>query len=408
MRPLRVLSFSSLFPNTAQPRHGIFLEHRLAHLAATGEVDIRHVAPVPYFPFSHAQFGRYAQFARAPAVDVRSGLPVTYPRFPLLPKVSMSMAPWIMAGAVLRHVRHLRRAGFDFDLIDAYYLYPDGVAAAAIGRILGKPVLLTAFGSDVSQVPAYDLPRRALLWAARQAPLMTVVCQALKDELVRLGVPTDRMRVILHGVDLRLFQPPEDRAALRESLGMTGPTLISVGHLIDRKGHDIAIRAMPDLPGHTLLIVGDGPRDGALRRLAGELGLADRVRFLGPVDQARLPALMGAADVLVNCSDREGIANVLIEAIACGTPVAATAVWGSPEAVTTPAAGLLLRDRSAAALVEAVRALEASPPDRVATRRHAETFTWERTAAEHLQAIRDTLTIKAGTIQAGTIQAAAG
>lgn len=346
---------------------------------------------MPYFPSRNPRFGRYAQFASVPAVEERAGLRVTYPRYPLLPKASMSAAPWLMAAATLRHLRGIQRSGFDFDLIDAYYLYPDGVAAAAIARILRKPLLLTAFGSDVSQIPAFALPRRALLWAARRAPLMTVVCQALKDEMMRLGVAADRMRVILHGVDLQLFQPPADRAALRHSLGIAGPTLISVGHLIDRKGHDFAIRAMPDLPGHTLLIVGDGPREAALRQLARELGLGGRVQFLGHVDQARLPALMGAADALVNCSDREGIANVLIEAMACGTPVAATAVWGSPEAVTTPAAGVLIADRSAAALVEGVRALLADPPDRAATRRHAETFTWERTAAQHLRAIQDTL-----------------
>ncbi len=391
MRPLRILSFSTLFPNAAQPRHGIFLEHRLAHLARAGDLEIRHVAPVPYFPSRNPRFGRYAQFAKVPAAELRAGLPVTYPRYPLLPKISMSAAPWLLAAAMLPHLRRIQRGGFDFDLIDAYYLYPDGVAAAALARILRKPLLLTAFGSDVSQIPAYALPRRGLLWAARQAPLMTVVCQALKDELVRLGVPAGRIRVILHGVDLQMFRPPADRAALRGSLGMAGPTLISVGHLIGRKGHDFAIRAMPELPGHTLLIVGDGPREAALRQLAQELGLDGRVRFLGHVDQARLPALMGAADVLVNCSDREGIANVLIEAMACGTPVAATAVWGSPEAVTTPDAGLLLADRSATALAEGIRRLQADPPDRAATRRHAESFTWERTAAEHLQAIQDTL-----------------
>ncbi|MBC7799659.1 MAG: glycosyltransferase, partial [Gemmatimonadaceae bacterium] len=342
-RPPRILSLSTLFPNTAQPRHGIFLEHRLTHLARAG-ADIRHVAPVPYFPFDNPRFGRYAAFARVPSSDVRGDIPVTYPRFPLLPKIGMSAAPWLMAAALLRHVRHIRRAGFDFDLIDAYYLYPDGVAAAALARILNKPLLLTAFGSDVSQIPAYALPRRALLWAVRQAPIVTAVCQALKDELVRLGVDGDKIRVIIHGVDLQLFHPPDDRAALRARLGMTGPTMLSVGHLIDRKGHDIAIRALDDLPGHALWIVGDGPRDGPLRRLAAPFG--DRVRFLGHVDQRALPDLMGAADVLVNCSDREGIANVLIEAMATGTPVAATAVWGSPEAISTPDAGLLLQDRS--------------------------------------------------------------
>ena len=344
---------------------------------------------MPYFPSSNPRFGRYARLASVPAAERRAGLPVTYPRYPLLPKISMSAAPWLMAAAVLRHLHGIRRGGFDFDLIDAYYLYPDGVAAAVLARILRRPLLLTAFGSDVSQLPDYALPRRALLWATRQAPLTTVVCQALKDELVRLGVPAGQIRVILHGVDLQLFRPPAERAALRDSLCLTGPTLISVGHLIDRKGHEFAIRALSELPGNTLLVVGDGPREAALRQLALKLGLGSRVRFLGHVDQAQMPALMGAADVLVNCSDREGIANVLIEAMACGTPVAATAVWGSPEAVTTPAAGVLLKDRSAAALADAVRALQSDVPDRAATRRHAERFTWERTAAEHMQAIQD-------------------
>ena len=292
MSDLKILSFSTLFPNAAQPRHGIFLEHRLAHLARAGALSIRHVAPVPYFPSGHPHFGRYAPFARVPDADVRAGLPVTYPRFPLLPKVSMSAAPWLLAAATLRHLRRIQRAGFDFDLIDAYYLYPDGVAAALLARILRKPLLLTAFGSDVSQIPAYALPRRALLWAVRQAPLMTVVCQALKDELVRLGVPAARMRVVLHGVDLHLFRPPADRAALRDSLGIAGPTLVSVGHLIDRKGHDIAIRAMPGPAGPHAADRRRRPAGGGAAAVGAGLRIGRAGALLGP----RGPGPLARAD----------------------------------------------------------------------------------------------------------------
>jgi len=159
--------------------------------------------------------------------------------------------------------------------------------------------------------------------------------------------------------------------------------LLSVGHLIDRKGHDLAIRAVADLPGVMLMIAGDGPREGALRALAAESGVADRVRFLGHVDQTRLPDLYGAADIALNCADREGIANVLLEALACGTPLVATPVWGSPEVVNVPAAGLLSADRSAAAIRDAVVRLLADLPDRAATRIHAERYDWRETGRSH-------------------------
>jgi teichuronic acid biosynthesis glycosyltransferase TuaC len=313
---------------------------------------------------------------------------VLHPRYPALPKIGMIVAPVLMAAALLPTLLAIRNGGFDFDVIDSYYLYPDGVAAALLGALLHRPVLVTAFGTDVSLVPRYIIPRAQLLWAVRRAAGVTAVCQALKDCLVELGIEADKVKVILHGVDLDLFSPPADRMALRRRLGFERPTLISVGHLIQRKGYNFAIAALADLPATDLLIAGDGPEDRALRQTVIEFGVADRVRFLGHVDQARLPELIGAADALVLCSDREGIANVLMEALACGTPVAATPLWGSPEIVATQEAGVLLRDRSAGAVVEGVRRLLADPPDRAATRRYAERFTWTDTAARHAALIR--------------------
>jgi glycosyltransferase involved in cell wall biosynthesis len=217
---------------------------------------------------------------------------------------------------------------------------------------------------------------------------VTAVCEALRDRLLELGAAPEKVEVILHGVDQDLFSPPADRAALRRGLGFTRPTLISVGHLIRRKGHDLAIEAIAELPATDLVIVGDGPEEKALRRLATRIGVSDRVRFLGHVDQARLPPLMGAADALVLCSDREGIANVLMEALACGTPVAATPVWGSAEVVTTADTGVLLADRSVGAIVAGVRQLLAQLPDRAATRECARRFTWAETASRHADLIR--------------------
>jgi len=182
-----------------------------------------------------------------------------------------------------------------------------------------------------------------------------------------------------------------DREAVRRRLGLTGTVLISVGHLTPRKGHHLAIEALCSLVGVTLLIAGDGVYEQTLRELAATLEVADRVRFLGHVEQEGLKELYNAADALVLASSREGMANVLLEAMACGTPVIATAVWGTPEAVSTPAAGVLMEERSSAALVAAARRLFDDYPDREDTRQHAAGFRWERTSREHLEALHGAL-----------------
>lgn len=378
---MRLLTFSTLYPNAIRPLHGIFVETRLRHLVAGGGIGARVVAPVPWFPADRPVFGRYAAYARVPRREHRHGLDVLHPRYPVLPKVGMTAAPWLLYRASLPVMTALADRGEGFDVIDAHYFYPDGVAAVMLGRKLGKPVTITARGTDLNLIADYPVPRRLILTAASRADGLITVCRALKDRLVALGIDESRVRVLGNGVDLDRFRPPGDRDALRARLGFGGPTILSVGHLIPRKGHDLVIGALPRLPGVTLVIAGSGPQETALRTLARTLGVADRVRFAGAVAHEEMPALYGAADALVLASSREGWANVLLEAMACGTPVAASAVWGTPEVVASPSAGLLLDERSADGVARAVLRLLADPPDRAATRRYAEGFDWNRTSA---------------------------
>ena len=391
MRPLRVVSVSSLFPNAAQPAHGVFLEHRLRHLAACDGVDLAVIAPVPWFPVRHPAFGRYAACARAPDHEVRGGLSVHHPRFVAVPKVSAGVAGLLMALAVAPTLAGMVRRGA-VEVIDGYYLYPDGVACALLARWFNLPYVLTAFGSDVSLLPRARVPRTQIRWAMRGARGLTAVCDALRTGMHAIGIEKDRVRVVLHGVDLALFDRPADREATRRRLGIGGTTLLSAGSLTARKGHHVAISALQELPGTRLLIAGAGPLDRALQVQARALSVSDRVTFLGEMSQGRLAEVMGAVDALVLCSDREGIANVLLEAMACGTPAVATPVWGTPEVMNVPAAGVLMRDRSPEALADGVRALLASPPAPAAVREHAARFNWAVTAAEHLAVLRDAAT----------------
>jgi glycosyltransferase involved in cell wall biosynthesis len=174
-------------------------------------------------------------------------------------------------------------------------------------------------------------------------------------------------------------------------LGLTRPTLISVGLLIERKGHHHTIEAMRQLPEFELLIVGEGPERDALAALITRHGLDDRVRLLGPRPHAELPALYGAADALVLASSREGWANVLLEAMACGTPAVASNIPGNPEVVGSPEAGVITRENSPDGFAAAVRALFAALPDRDATRAYAERFGWEETTAGQVAVFRKIL-----------------
>jgi glycosyltransferase involved in cell wall biosynthesis len=399
-----IVTFTTLYPNAAQPHHGVFVENRLRHLVDGAPVLSRVVAPVPWFPFASPRFGAYAAYARIAAVEQRFGLPVLHPRYLTLPRIGMNAAPWLLYAACLPLLRRLQRE-HDFDLIDAHYFYPDGVAAALLGRALGKPVVITARGTDVNLIPRYRLPRRMIRWAAGRAAGIVTVSQALKEAVVGLGVAADKITVLRNGVDLAIFHPG-GREAGRAQLGLNGPTLLSVGHLIERKGHDLVIGALADLPDFSLLIAGEGPERARLASLVGRLGLGARVRFLGSVPHEGLQRVYAAADALVLASSREGWPNVLLEAMASGTPVLASNIWGNPEVVSCPEAGLLFDERTSAAIADGVRRLFARGIDREATRRYAEQFSWDATTEGQYRLFEGLLAGQAGADRMARMKAA--
>ncbi|MDA5193583.1 glycosyltransferase family 4 protein [Alphaproteobacteria bacterium LMG 31809] len=381
---MKILTFSSLFPNVAMPSFGVFVENRLRHLVESGEVEARVVAPVPWCP------GAYKNYQAAPAQEIRHGIEVVHPRYLTAPGIGMYIQPWTLYRAALPVLRRIIRDGYDFDLIDAHYFYPDGVAATWLGKALGKPVVITSRGTDLTLIPNYGLPRRLIQQGIKDADGLITVSGSLRDKLLELGAPVDKPRVLRNGVDLGMFQPL-DREAIRARLGITGTTLLSVGYLIPRKGNEITVGALPDLPDVTLLLAGTGEDEGMLRKLAADLGVADRVRFLGAVAHHDLADYYNAADILVLASSREGMANVLLEAIACGTPIVGSPIPGMDEVVDPPESGVIMTSRTPKACAEAVAKLLANMPDRAATRAYAESLSWDATTKGQLDLFRDIL-----------------
>jgi len=377
---LRVLVFSTLYPNQAQPNHGVFVENRLRHTLAQGDIEATVLAPVPWFPSRNPSFGRYALYADVPRQETRHGLTVYHPRYLVIPKVGSRLTPAFLYRTAKRAVDEMARRGVPkFDLIDAHYFYPDGVAAARLAKELNIPLLITGRGTDLTLIPQSAPERAQIQWASRQASGMITVCEDLRQKLVGLGEPAARVVTLRNGVDLKRFTPG-DRAAARAKLGIDGFTLLSVGSLIPRKGHELIIAALTELPDMTLMIAGSGPMRAELERVAREKGVTARVRFLGEIAHDDLTDAYRAADIFVLASSREGWANVLLEAMACGTPVVATNVNGTPEVIQDSALGQLVEERSAPALAQAITALRLRTPDRNAVRTYAEQFSWEATA----------------------------
>jgi glycosyltransferase involved in cell wall biosynthesis len=195
----------------------------------------------------------------------------------------------------------------------------------------------------------------------------------------QMGMSASKLMMMPNGVDLELFHIRTQRSA-RAVLGWPeGPTLLSVGNLVENKGHHIAIEALARLPGFRLAIAGEGPERHALETLAGQISVSSRLQFLGRVDQTQLAEYYSAADIVVLPSSREGWPNVLLESMACGTPVVATRVGGIPEIVTSADTGRLMRGRTVADLVEAVSDLWQHLPERTTVRSYAQGRSWKST-----------------------------
>lgn len=391
-RPIRSLLFSGLYPSSVRPSHGIFVETRLRELLECGEVECRVVAPVPWFPSTNPRFGNRARLARTPRYERHHGIEVHHPRYLMLPKIGMYSQPLSMAVGALPTILQLRKHGFDFDLIDAHYFYPDGVAAALLSTWLDRPCLITARGSDVNLIPEYWLPRNMMRWAAKRSDALIGVSNALLESVRKWGIAFDRLQVIRNGVDLDRFRPvPQIEARTRLRI-QGAPIFLSVGNLVELKGHHITIAAfaevLADYPDARLVIIGDGPCQGKLLALAAQLGVGSRVLFVGILPQEDLFLWYSAADMSILASSREGWPNVLLESMACGTPVVASNVSGIPEVVGSSVVGQLAEQRTASAFSTLMRNMLLAPVNRRHVREYAERFSWDATTAAQLDVFR--------------------
>ena len=378
---IRVLSLSTLFPSTARPGFGLFVARQMQAVVSAGLADTVMIHPIAKAPPPfHRVFTNPAERA-LPECAQDWGVEVHYPRFTTIPRFGARLNPVLIARAVLPLVRRLH-AERPFDVVDAQFFWPDGPAAARVARALGLPLSIKARGSDIHYWGGIGFARKHMLRAAEQAGALLAVSEAIKHDMTALGMAVEKIAVHYTGLDHARFRPvprAEARAASAAIVPPDGPLLVTVGNLIPLKGQALVIEALAALPSARLVLAGKGPDEAVLKALAARLGVADRVHFPGSVAPDALAMLLSAADAMVLPSEREGLANAWIEALACGTPLVIPDAGGAREVVTGPSAGRIVA-RSADAIAQAVHALLANPPAQSEVAAHAARFSWQANA----------------------------
>lgn len=377
---LRVLTLTTLFPDASRPNFGIFVERQTLALTARGDAEVRVVAPLGLPPWPLSLLSRYHALSRLPAHETWKGIEVRRPRFLNLPGLGGRTHARMLARAMVPVLTAIR-AHYSFDLIAAEFFYPDGPAAVALGQHFGVPVSITARGSDIHRWGKAPGVAGQILAAGQAADGMLAVSEAMRADMIALGMPGERIEPISTGVDQERFKP-RDRAAGKAALGVSGPLVVSLGALIPLKGHDILIDAVARLPGVNLRIAGQGPEAARLEAQVARLGLGERVRVLGPVPHEEVAPLVAAADVMALASEREGLANAWLEALASGTPVVIPDVGGARQVLRGSAAAGRIAPRTAEGFAAAIAELLADPPDPERVRETARPYTWAANSAQ--------------------------
>lgn len=351
MPALRVLAITKLFPNSAEPLSAPFNRQQFAALRERCELEV--MATIPWFPGAGllARWSSAGKLAAVPSREQIAGIDVVHPRTLFVPRLAHGAWGPLYAASIAPALAAYRGR---VDVVLGAWAYPDGFAAVVAARLLGVPAVIKVHGSDLNAIAKLPGPRRLLGWALPRAARIVAVSRPLAEEAVALGAIRERVAIVMNGVDAELFRP-RDRAAARAELGLPehAPLAVYVGNLKPEKGVlDLAAawdRVAARMPDAMLAIVGGGPLHGELETRTGST-----VRLVGAQPLDRVPAWMAAADVIVLPSHIEGTPNVVLEALASGRRVVATAVGGVPDLVTSATLGRLVPPHDPEALAEAL------------------------------------------------------
>ena len=369
---MNVLAITSSYPRYEGDPTAPFVESIVRHVAARGHT-VHVLLPesrswsrpategrVHYHSYRYSPLRSWTPWGYSESLE--GGVTIKRPLYALAPLVLLS---------ALRAAGSLLGRG-EFDLVHAHWIVPNGpIGAIAAGRH-DLPLVVTLHGSDMAVSERSRSIGRATRWTLARAAAVTAPSGDLLERARRLGARHLR-ELIPYGADTRALEAdPGDVEHLRERLGLHPDHVVvaGVGRFIPVKGFEYLVEAHAKARVHDprlrLVLVGDGDLREELRARARSLGAADSVIFSGMVERDEIPAYLAAADVVVVPSVRyegyvDGLPNVALEAMAAGKPLVATRVGGLPELVRPGETGLLVDEKDADELADAIVTLAREP-----------------------------------------------
>lgn len=334
-----------MYPDTANPSFGIFIQREVESLS--GYCDIRVISPRPGWP------GNGMASRKDGAIEI------FYPKYLPLPGPLFNPVKGFWFYLFTKKVIRKIKTSFDFDVIHAHRVYPEGFAAVLLGRMVKKPVVISARGSDINVLSRSFIVRRLIRYAIKHAHAIITVSKELAEKITALG-GKNKVQVMPKGVDAGIFFPM-DKQKMRKQLDLPEDKTIVlyVGNLVAIKNPQSLIDAALLIPEeerrkYLFVMVGDGDlKRGITERIKKE-NLEDCFKLTGRINPEEIPLWMNTADMLLLPSLNEGMPNVLYEAMACGLPVIASRVGGIPEIITDEENGLLIDPKDTLRIKECI------------------------------------------------------
>lgn len=384
---MNLLVATNLFPDKNEPWRGLD-NATLVHALQKQEpgLNIRVLAFRPSF----RHFGAASNQLKPRPEDV--GLKVDYFWTPYMPRLG-GINHQLFSLAFARALKAIP-GDFSPQAVLVPWLFPDACGVALQAAAWHVPVVAVAQGSDVHQYLDMPFRRHAILAMSRRVKAIVTRSKDLENRLIRRGVSGGKVCTIYNGVDIHTFKP-ESRAAARDVLHQPQDEqmLLFVGNFLPVKGLDLLLAACAQvmaLRPVRLALIGGGPMEGALRAQAAELGISDKVHFLGRHPASQVANWMQAADAICLTSLNEGVPNVVLESLSSGRVPVCMDVGGIAE-VVVPVLGkrFLVERRDTSAYAGALLDVLQHPPDETALHLAARTYSWESCAQKYLDLLHD-------------------
>ena len=380
---MKILIITNLFPNSQESTRGIFNFQQFKALREQ-EVVIKVVAPIPWHHFS-----------KMPFRETIDGFDVYHPRYFIIPKITRALYGLFFFISIFKTVKRLCDE-FKPDAILATWAYPDAIGSFLCVKILKKPFFVKVHGSDINLYVKHPLRRAQITYALSRSSKVIAVSSALKQRLVEICVPAEKIAVIPNGVDMDLFKPL-DQIECRKKLGLPldKKIILYVGNFAQVKGVDILVDAFGELTrlrnDILLVLVGAGSLDKMLCEKVKTLGIEQNIIFAGRTPHDSIRYYMNACDVFCLPSRDEGCPNVVLEAMACGKPVVGSDVGGIPELITSTELGILTKPSDSESLSCALKEAINKQWDSVTIRNSIAKFNWEESALMLKKALEEAL-----------------